>query len=262
MKEGGIVRSGDRNWILFGLILWGCLTVSAQTQPLISQPDTLAGPWEVAGPSSVDGIFLMISASQATQQSIQVRVYHRKPGRGSAGWYVLNQYENTGTASFDGTNLRLLGLTAMFDPAAAHWTGEWVLDGETRKVVLERPHPLTGSTPNPLCGDWGKVSDTTQPPGSPTTSVVIHILQSWDGAFTAWMDTESVIIPQRYESRTFGRSMTVEAADPRNVVLQNEAAIYQKVRNRFTGALSEDGNSLTGTWNGRAAESFRRIRER
>ena len=229
------------------------------TQPLqlISQPDRLAGPWEVAGPSSVDGIFFMIAGSQATAQSIQVRVYHRKPGRGSAGWYSIR---DTPGASFDGTTLRLLTLTATFDPAAAHWNGEWVLDGEPRTVILERPRPAKSSTPNPLCGNWEKVSDTTQPQGAPTTSVVIHILQSQDGALTAWMDTESVIIPQRYESKRFGGPMKVESADSGNVVLQSELGVYQKARDRFAGALSADGNSLTGIWNGRAAESFRRIR--
>lgn len=235
------------------------LSVSAQgeTRRAISQPDRLAGPWEVAGPSRVDGIFVMIEGWQ--KQTIQVRVYHRKPGRGTAGWYGLTP-PNTAGASFDGTNLRLLGLTATFDPIAERWTGEWVLDDETRKVVLERPHPERGSSPNPLCGDWERVSDTTQPQGAPTTSVSVHILQSQDGVFTAWINTESVIIPQRYESKTFGRSMKVESADPGNVVLQTEAAIYQKARHRFVGALSADGNSLIGTWNGRTRESFRRIR--
>jgi hypothetical protein len=90
--------------------------------------------------------------------------------------------------------------------------------------------------------------------------VVIHILQSQDGALTAWMDTESVIIPQRYESKTFGGPMKVQSADSGNVVLQSELGVYQKARDRFAGALSDDGDSLRGTWNGRARESFRRVR--
>jgi hypothetical protein len=132
--------------------------------------------------------------------------------------------------------------------------------GETRKVILERPRSAKGSTPNPLCGDWGKVSDTTEPQGAPTTSVIIHILQSQDGALTAWMDTESVIIPQRYESKWFGGPMKVESADWGNVILQSELGVYQNARDRFAGAFSADGNTLTGTWNGRARESFRRVR--
>jgi len=139
--------------ILLGLILSGGLTISAQEHPVISQPDRLAGPWEVAGPSSVDGIFFMISGSQATAQSIQVRVYHRKPGRGSAGWYSIR---DTPVSSFDGTTLRLLGLTATFDPAAAHWNGEWVIDGEPRKVILERPRPVKSSTPESIVRKLGK----------------------------------------------------------------------------------------------------------
>src|SRR5215212_8258882 len=71
-----------------------------------SRPEALAGPWEIGDPSAVDGIFVMISGSQARAQSIQVRVYHRKPGRGSAGWYSI---PDTPAAIFDGTTLRLLG---------------------------------------------------------------------------------------------------------------------------------------------------------
>jgi len=246
---------------VLGLSLSCALSVSAQekTQPVISEPERVGGPWEVAGASSVDGIFLMIEGWQ--KQTIQVRVYHRKPGRGWAGWYGVTPMPNTSGASFDGTNLRVLGLTATFDPAAVRWTGEWVLDDETRKVVLERPHPEKGSSPNLLCGDWEKVSDTTPPPGTPASSVSMHIVQSQDGVFTAWINTERVIIPQRYESKTFGRPMKVESADRGNVVLQTEAAVYQNARDRFTGALSDDGNSLTGMWNGRARENFRRIRQ-
>jgi hypothetical protein len=48
--------------ILLALILSGVLCVSAheEVQPVISQPAALAGPWEVPGPSTVDGIFFMI----------------------------------------------------------------------------------------------------------------------------------------------------------------------------------------------------------
>jgi hypothetical protein len=259
MKDEPPLRRSDyRNWMLLGLLLWGCLSVSANAQPLATRPEELAGPWEVAGPSGTDGFFVMISRSAGSSETIQVRVYRRKGGHESGGWYVVRPAESTATASFDGTNLRVLGLTATFDPDAAHWTGEWVLDGQTRKVVLERPRPARGSTPNPLRGDWERVPDT-QPQANPATSVRIHILQLPDGGLSAWMNTAITIIPQRVASQTFGRSVKVISSDPSNIVLQNESPTYN-VRYRFSGALSGDGNTLAGIWNGRSPESFRRIR--
>ena len=253
-----MLRSDDRNWMLLGLLLWGCLSVSADARPLATRPEELAGPWEVAGPSSTDGIFVMISRSAGSSERIQVRVYRRKGGHESGGWYVVRPAESTATTSFDGTNLRVLGLTATFDPDAAHWSGKWVLDGQTRRVVLERPRPATGSTLNQLCGHWERVPDT-QPQANPATSARIHILHLPDGGLIAWMSTAITIIPQRVASQTFGRSVKVISADPSNVVLQNESPTYS-VRYRFSGALSSYGNSLTGIWNRRAPESFRRIR--
>ncbi len=258
MKDGlRMLRSDDRNWML-GLVLCACLSVSADAQPLATGPEELAGPWEVTGPSSVDGIFVMISRSSARSETIQVRVYRRRAGYESGGWYVVRPAKSTPTASFDGRNLRVLELTATFDPIAAHWTGDWVFDGQTRKVVLERPRPAEGSTPNLLCGDWERVPDP-QPQPYPATSVRLHIRQLPDGGLIAWMDTVSTIIPQRVVSQTFGRSVKVVSPDPRDVVLQNESPTYN-VRYRFRGVLSDDGNSLAGTWNDRAPESFRRIR--
>jgi hypothetical protein len=72
------------------------------------------------------------------------------------------------------------------------------------------------------------------------------------------MDTRRVIT-ERYQSQHYGKSMEVISSDPKNIVLQNEAANYQTL-GRFTGVLSSDGNTITAQWNGRPAVwSFRRI---
>jgi hypothetical protein len=57
------------------------------------------------------------------------------------------------------------------------------------------------------------------------------------------MDIVQTIVPRRFESQRFGRSMKVVSEDRKKVV------------------FSDDGNSLEGTWYGRAPESFRRIPE-
>ena len=253
-----MVGSDNRKRMMSGLILWSCLNASQHAQPLITRPEEIAGPWEMAGPSSTDGIFVMISRSNASSETTQVRVYHRTAKNESGGWHVVRPAVDSATASFDGTNLRLLGLTATFDPNAGRWTGEWVIGGQTRKVVLERPRPTKPSTPCPVCGDWERLPDTTQPQAYSAISVRIHILQLPDDGFTAWMDTVNTIIPRRFQSETFGRSMNVVSTDPANVVLQSQSPIYN-VRHRFSGVLSDDGNSLAGTWNDRAPERFRRI---
>ena len=60
---------------MFALIVWACLTGSPHAQSVTTRPEQLAGPWEMATPARVDGIFLMIYRSNAQPESIQVRVY-------------------------------------------------------------------------------------------------------------------------------------------------------------------------------------------
>jgi hypothetical protein len=231
-----------------------CLTVPAHGQVTVAQPERSSGPWEVADASGVHGIFVMIDQTMSnglTRETVQVRVYHRKDARGTRGWYVVSPPRDGGR--FDGRRLMVAGLTATFDPDRAGWTGEWVVDGQRRAVVLERPHPEKGVSLNSLCGDWEGLLELP-----PAPSVRIHIAQSWDGALNAWMDTRQVIT-ERYQSQHYGRSMEVISAEPKSIVLQNEASTYQALF-RFTGVLSSDGNTITGQWNGRpAAWTFRRI---
>ena len=247
--------------VLFALtVLLATRTGTSYGQAITTLPELLSGPWEVAGPSGVDGIFVMVNqgtTNKITRRTIQVQVYHRRDGHETAGWYVVSPAQDA-AAEFDGKRLRVVGLTATFDQDAARWTGEWQLDGQRRKVVLERPRPETGVTLNPLCGDWEALPNTTD--GSSSTSIRMHIAQSTDGALTAWMDSATVIIAERFESQRHGRTLKVISAEPMNIILQNESPIFEQ-RGRFSGVLSDDGNSFTGNWNGRPAarETFRRI---
>jgi hypothetical protein len=60
-------------------------------------------------------------------------------------------------------------------------------------------------------------------------------------------------------SETYGLSLKVIAADPLNVILQNESPSLS-FYSQFSGDLSSDRNSMTGRWNGRPAPRiFRRV---
>ena len=238
-----------------------CFIVAAHGQVVTARPELLSGPWELASPSGVDAIFVMIGQGTTggiTRKTIQVRVYHRQDGHETGGWYVVSPPPNA-AAEFDGRRLRVGGLTATFDQEAARWTGTWSLNGQTREVVLERPHPANGVTLNPLCGEWEALPAVT--PGLPSTSIRIHIVQSSDGAVTAWMDSGRVIIAQRVEDHRYGRSLKVISADPMSVILQNQSTgNFQVSFNLFSGVLSDDANTITGRWNDRPArQTFRRI---
>jgi protein gp37 len=61
------------------------------------------------------------------------------------------------------------------------------------------------------------------------------------------------------QDRTYGLSLKVIAADPLNVILQNESPSLS-FYSQFSGDLSSDRNSMTGRWNGRPAPwIFRRV---
>ena len=236
-----------------------CCVATLHGQTLVARPELLSGPWELASPSGVDGIFVMVTkgmTSGITRETVEVRVYHRKNGAETWAWHVVAPARNS-TVEFDGVRLRVAGLVATFDQQAARWTGTWSLDGQTRTVVLERPRPGKGKTLSPLCGTWERLPDSKR--NLPSDSVRLQIVQSSDGALTAWMDTTRVIVDQRTGSEQHGRSLKMVSADPAGIILQNESPIYQSL-GRFSGALSSDGNIMTGTWNGSPMRHiFRRI---
>jgi hypothetical protein len=262
-------RSLHKKWTTLGLtvILETCLTLPAAAQLLVIPPEQIAGPWELTRGSGVDGIFVMIyrqPSSTPPRESIQVRIHHRSRGSESREWYVVSRDPDS-AGRFDGKTLHVPLLTVTFDPDAAHWTGEWLLGGERRTVVLERPQPPNSVTSNALCGNWQAVSDgahlVSETDGSRSaaaTSIFMHIVQSSDGNLTAWMDWVDAIVLEHVESATYGRSMKVISADPNDVTLQNESSNYSEL-GRFAGVLSDDGNVLRGSWNGSAPGTFRRI---
>jgi len=221
------------------------LLASVHGQPVVARADLLAGFWETTGRSGFDGIFLGINQhidlrgtdAQTGRQTISIGVYLRNHGGEPAwGWY----YAPRGGAEFNGSRLSVAGLTATFDPDAARWTGTWSMGGETKEVLLERPRPAAGANGHPLRGDWNGVPDSL--PGTAPTR--LHFVQALDGKVLAWMDRTSAYPGARNES--FGEWLRVLSADPSNVIL--EPMNITGPGYRFTGALSDDGNRLTGRW--------------
>jgi hypothetical protein len=261
-----------RTWTLTA-VLWGCLfCVAVQGQRPIAQPEVLAGPWEVTDASGIDGIFLDLSthargtAEQPviTSQSISIRVYHRKKGHETWGWYSAATSAGTADAGtmFDGRHLRIendrvgLFLDVSFDAGAHLWTGTWARDGQPRDVVLERPHP-PGSAPSPFAGEWEGFQGA---PGLQQGNR-LHIAQSSDGTLTAWLDRVIALIDQRH-----GELLSVESSGHDTITLETTNAAG--VRDGYHGMLSEDGSTVAGSWRGpsgsgrtfNASTSFRRIR--
>ena len=220
----------------------------------VTQPGSLAGAWETTTAAGTHGIFVRISTHASgsvdrqtiTSQSIVVRVYHRVDGHETWGWYGDNG--PAVSSIFDGERLRVAGLDATFHADTQRWSGTWLLDGETRDVVLERPRPDPDSTPNRLSGDWEGVPDSAW-----IASSRLHIVQSSDGTLTAWMDRTMFAEDQRH-----GELLRVVSADPSPVILELVSAFGRQYR--FTGTLSSEGSRLSGSWNGlNAQSSFRRI---
>jgi hypothetical protein len=228
------------------LVCVGCFTRDALAQRPIEQPELLAGPWEAGTVARTDGVFLKVnthvngSADKPviTNQTIQVRVYHRDHNGDSWGWFETDPYgPHADLAAFDGHRLRVrhrFTMDVIFDPAMRRWAGTWTRDGETRPVVLERPTPPPG-TLNAFGGDWKGLPAIGGAAGS------LHIMQSADGTVTAWLDRFIDVIDQRH-----GEWLRVSSVEGDVVVLELVSAGAPQWR--YFGRLSADGSRLEGRW--------------
>ena len=218
------------------------LLASVHGQAVVAGAELLAGFWETTGQSGFDGIFLDINRhidkpgtdAQTNRQTMSVGVYRRNYG-GEPAWGFYN-------AEFDGSRLSVAGpgLTVTFDPDAGRWTGTWSMSGETKEVVLERPRPAAGVNGHALRGDWDGLPDSLHG----TAPTRLHFVESSDGKVLAWMDQIFAYTGARNEN--FGQWLRVLSADPSNVIV--ETTNITGVGYRLTGALSDDGNRLTGRW--------------
>lgn len=250
------------------LVLLICLfcTVTQEQVPTL-HPEFIAGSWESASASGIDGIFFNITTSSEGQvgheqiawQTINIRVYHRQGGKETWGWFatsdnatpeLYNMQDDHSFTLFDGERLRIhftdisdlkpFDLDITFSPTAHVWKGTWSRSGKAFDVVLERPNPGTGVIPSAFIGDWeGEPGPNSRSYSAPDSG--LRIRESSDGVLSAWLD------------RTFsngntrnGELLRVISATDAGLVLQTTSgggATYQ-----YRGSLSQDRRALTGIW--------------
>jgi hypothetical protein len=263
-----------------------------EAQVPTEHPELVAGPWEVASTSGIEGIFFEIVTSssgptgreQFDWQTMNIRVYHRKGGKEAWGYFgtkdkaspqSYNMQDDHSFTLFDGEHLRIhfievtdlksFDLDITFSPTSNEWSGTWSRSGQNLHVVLKRPEPNPGVTPRVFVGDWAGESAPNSPhyfaPGS------LHIRESIDGVLSAWLDrTISGTDPKTrsiHNDQRSGEWLKVNSANDTGLILDTTNAMGPP--SQFRGSLFEDHQVLTGTWErpggGRlnAPDRFRRI---
>ena len=141
-----------RTSLLFVLVGVSVFVAALHSQGLFVQPELLSGEWETTTASGVHGIHLYDqhrqrttapSSSSPSPFAFITDKTVKKSGAGGAGTVPSRR-------TFDGVRLRVSDLDVTFDSNMRRWTGTWLLDGETKTVVLEKPTCRS----HPLCGTW------------------------------------------------------------------------------------------------------------
>ena len=234
------IRQASLPRLLFVLAGVSAFSAVLHSQRPFVQPDLFSGKWETTTASGVHGIHLRISTNDGPQtaaaQFISIRVYHRQNGQEKWGWWVGDDSLSQHT---DGVRLHAGDLDVTFDSRMRRWTGTWLIDGQSKTVVLEKPTCQS----HPLCGTWE---------GRSLLGVVrLHLVQSTDGILTAWMD----------RGQDLGEPLRVVSTDPSGLEVQTDAAAGLPIG--FTGRLSNP-STLEGGWNASdpdrtTAQSFHRV---
>jgi hypothetical protein len=270
------------------------LSVTQQEfQPPTLHPELIAGPWELASDSGIDGIFFTIVTSSGGPddrqkilwQTIDIRVYHRQSGKETWGYFGTEDKATPESFSvrddrsftlFDGERLRIhfidiadlppFDLDITFSPTSHEWSGTWSRASNKFDVVLKRPAPKAGATPSVFVGDWAGDSATNS--GSYLAPGSLHVCQSRDGTLSVWLDrilsgsSLDAGTPSVHSDQRSGERLQVLSATDSKVILETSSATSPPYQYRAN--LSEDHQVLTGTWEresgGRlnAPDTFRR----
>jgi hypothetical protein len=249
-----------------------CLPSSPQLKPQVptEHPELVAGPWEIANTSGIDGIiFEMETASSGPTgresfdwQTINIRVYHREGGKEAWGYFSVNDKASPESYSmqddhsfslFDGERLRIHSIDAgelkpfdldiTFSPVSNKWSGTWSRSGQNLHVVLTRPELDRSARLSPFVGDWIGEPDTHSAPGG------LHVRESLDGALSVWLDRTTSGMDARTNSiHTNQRSdwLKVSSASDAGLVLETNNPTAPPAQ--FRGTLSEDHQILSVIW--------------
>lgn len=258
------------------LICLFCSVTLEQVQVPTLHPELIAGSWESASSSGIDGIFFNISTSsegqvghgQITSQTINIRVYHRQGGKETWGWFTTNDkatpesysmHDDQSFTLFDGERLRIhsadftelkpFDLDITFSPTERVWTGTWSRFGQACHVVLERPNPNAGITVSAFLGDWESEPDPNSEFHAASGS--LHIRESSDGVLSAWLDRTISFMDARtrsvHSNQRNGEPLRVNSVTDSGIILEtNYSAMGPDYQ--YRGNLSQDRRALTGIW--------------
>ena len=288
VTHAGVKIAGDRPGIwalgvsmfvvrLLCLLSVNCLLSApgSEAQVPTEHPELIAGPWEVANVSGIDGIsFEIVTSSrgptdreQFDWQALNIRVYHRQGGKETWGYFATKDKASPQSYSleddhsfdlFDGERLRIhsVGVTELksfdlditFSPTSNKWSGTWSRSGQNLHVVLTRPEPNRGVRPSVFVGDWIGESVPNSPhhfaPGS------LHIRESFDGMLSVWLDRSiSGMDPKtgwNHKEQWNGEWLKVSSASDTGLIL--DTTNPGGAPSQFRVSLSEDHQVLTGIW--------------
>jgi hypothetical protein len=173
---------GSRNLLLSLLTILLPLSAPAQQQRssngmlrgmTIDHPERMSGSWEVKGEGAIYGLHIQLTTkvdgAPATLTGVRqifhdasIEVYQRTgPTRktGDGNWFSFDSPEVQWNAKHlalehaatQATPAVQLDLT--FDPVRDIWSGRFRRGSFDRPVTLLRPHPKTGVTRKPICGN-------------------------------------------------------------------------------------------------------------
>jgi hypothetical protein len=235
-----------------------------------TNPELIEGPWEMTSASGIDGIFLSIvtgatgptGREKFDWQTMDIRVYHREGGKETWGYFgtkdkatteSYNLQDDHSLTLFDGerllihfvdsTDIKPFDLDITFSLATRDWSGTWSRSGQKSEVVLKRPAPSSGVTPNVFVGDWIGESPPHFLPGS------LHIRQSSDGVLCAWLDRTISGMDRTgliHNDQRNGEWLKVNSATGAALILDTTNGTGPP--SQFQGSLSEDHELLTGSW--------------
>ena len=219
-----------------------------------TNPELIEGPWETTSASGIDGIFIT-AVTGSNWQTIDIRVYQRDAGKETWGYFGTNErataesynlQDDHSFTLFDGSHLRIhfadvtdlkpFDLDVTFSFNSHEWWGIWSRARQTSYVVLRRPETKLGTAQNPFVGDWMTISSNAY-----VASGSLHIRQSSDGTFSAWLDR--VIASS---DRRNGEFLQVHSATASELDLERPGDTGPSYR--YHGSLSGDGQRLRGDW--------------
>jgi hypothetical protein len=268
--------------VILTIALLGLQQGDRLTSPVLNANE-IAGPWETAAGSGIEGIYINVdtaatqsdsgSAQTPPWQTVKVNVYKRRGGETTNGWFVAEYKSPADQAgadtsaaaapgnpalSFSNNHLRIvlasdaeiapLDIDVTFSPAKRVWTGTWKTSGKTMAVSLTPPKAAQRTGADPIVGDW---KGRDQQSDAKTT---ICIRRSADDVLTAWMNRDLTVRAMDVLGTKASRVGEVRSAELLQVVSFDKDELHLETANaangnyEYIGKLSADGNSLTGSW--------------